>query len=52
MSSEISSDVSKVKSHKDEIKDEAEQIVAQIHKKLTEAFDVFDGDKTRTVDVK
>ncbi|CAF0703592.1 unnamed protein product [Brachionus calyciflorus] len=33
-------------------KDEAEHIVAQIQKKLTDAFDVFDGDKTRSVDVK
>jgi hypothetical protein len=29
-----------------------EQILSQIHKKLTDAFDVFDGDKTRTVDLK
>jgi hypothetical protein len=29
-----------------------EQLVAQIQKKLTEAFDVFDGDKTKTVDAK
>lgn len=29
-----------------------EQIVAQIQKKLTDAFDVFDGDKTRSVDAK
>jgi len=29
-----------------------EQVIAQIQKKLTDAFDVFDGDKTRTVDVK
>jgi len=32
--------------------DEAEMIVAQMHKKLSDAFDLFDGDKTKTVDVK
>ena len=29
-----------------------EQIVVQIHKKLSDAFELFDGDKTRTVEVK
>ena len=29
-----------------------EQVIAQIQKKLTDAFDVFDGNNTRTVDVK
>ncbi len=29
-----------------------EQILTQIHKKLGDAFDVFDGDKTKTVDLK
>lgn len=29
-----------------------EQMIIQIHKKLTDAFEVFDGDKTKTVDIK
>lgn len=37
---------------RDEAKDEAEQFIQKIQMKLTEAFDVFDGDKTRQVDVK
>ena len=29
-----------------------EIMVTIMHKKLSEAFDLFDGDKTKTVDVK
>ena len=32
--------------------DDAEQMINQIHKRLADAFDIFDGDKTKTVDVK
>ena len=39
-------------SAKTETKDEAEQMILQIQKKLAEAFDIFDGDKTKTVDAK
>ena len=48
----MTSELGKESAKSETIKDEAEQAILQIQKKLTEAFDVFDGDKTKTIDAK
>jgi hypothetical protein len=44
--------VLKLETVKSETSNEAEQMINQIQKKLTDAFDIFDGEKSKIIDAK